>query len=91
MHLGRKPRRLCLCDLRTSHLTPVKCDIGIQRHVLRLERHDALPLLPKDTAECRCQYALAHVGARPHQHNALSHQIASASFLMFTGMPQVTR
>ena len=91
MHLGRKLRRLCLRNLRTPHLAPVERDIGVQRHVLCLERHDTLPFLPKDTAERRCQYALAHMGTRPHQHNALSHQIASAIFLMFTGMPQVTR
>ena len=88
---GGKSRRLRLCDLRAPHLAPVKGDIGVQRHILRFERNNAPPLLPKDAAERRCEYALSHMGTRPHQHDALCHQIASASFLMFTGIPQVTR
>ena len=88
---GGKSRSLRLCDLRAPHLAPVKGDIGVQRHILRFERNSAPPFLMKDAAKSRCQNTFTNMGARAHQHNALCHQIASASFLIFTGIPQVTR
>ena len=69
----REPRRLCLRDLRASHLAPVECDIGVQRHILRLKRHNAPSLLQEDTAERRRQNALADMGTRSHQHDGLCH------------------
>ena len=59
----------CLRDLRAAHLKAVLRDVRVERHVLRLERHDALPLAVEDAAERRRQDALADMGARAHEHN----------------------
>ena len=69
VHHRLKARRLRLRDLRAAHLKAVLRDIRVECHVLRLERHNTLPLAVEDAAERRRQDALADMRARAHEHN----------------------
>ena len=59
-HVRLHPRRLCLRDLRPTHLESIAGDEGIERHVLRLEWRGMQPVLLHDAQQRRAQHALAH-------------------------------
>ena len=91
IHHRLQPRGLRLRHLRASHFQAVLRDIGIERHVLRLEGNDLPPLLMENAAERRRQYAFPYMGASALQHDVIRHHTTSASFLILTGRPQATR
>ena len=62
-------RGLGLHDLRPAHLAAVGRHIGVQGHVLGLERCGVVPVLPENAAEGRGEQALAHVAARSGEHH----------------------
>ena len=61
--------RLGLHRLGPPDLAALRRDEGVERHVLRLERRDAQPLLAKQPAERRDEQALAHRRGRPLHHD----------------------
>ena len=91
IHHRRESCRLRLCDLGASHLAAVLRHIGVERHVLRFERHDATARLIKDAAERCRENAFADMGACAHEHDGFRHCCSSANFRRFTGIPATVR
>ena len=73
--LRRDPRRLRLRHLRAPHFLSVPRDIGIQRHILRLERNDVQPVLIKNTAKRRDENAFPHMRTGSLHHDRFCHAI----------------
>ena len=67
-HVGIEAARFGLYRLRPADLAAVGRHIGVERHILRLERGDAPAVLQQNPAERGGQDALARVGAGPLQH-----------------------
>lgn len=71
VHVGRRghTRRLRLDALRAPDLGALRRDIGVEQHVLRLERRNAVAVLLEDAAEGRRQQALAYRRAGALHHD----------------------
>ena len=78
-HIRCNARRLCLHDLRASHLGAVRRDKRIERHVLRLKRRRLEPVLSENAAQCRNRQALARIGCRALYHDYFCHADSSFS------------
>ena len=71
VHVGVRSdaTRLCLDDLRASHLTAVAGGEGIEGHILSLERGRGIAILLEYPAEGSVQDAFARVGAGADEHD----------------------
>ncbi len=71
IHLDARghPGRLGLHGLRPAHLAAIGSDVGIERHVLRLEGRDAKTVLGEEPTQAGHENGLAHVRARALEHD----------------------
>ena len=71
-HPGFNAGGLGLDRLGSADFAAIRRDVGVIRHVLRLERRNAQPILPEYATQRRYQHALADVGCRAlhHYHSA---------------------
>ena len=71
VHVGMRSdaARFGLHHLCPSHLAPLRCRVGVKRHVLCLERSGLITILLEDTAEGSVDHALASVGTGADKHN----------------------
>ena len=74
--VGSMPRGLRLKHLRPPDLPPVGGDVGIEGHILRLERGDAQSLVMEDPAQPRNDETLARAGAGALYHQCFSHVVS---------------
>ena len=75
--------RFGLHDLGAPHFGTIGGDRRVQRHVLRLERRNAQPVLGEDAAQARCEQALPRSRHRALHHDGLGgHE--STSFMAAT-------
>lgn len=80
LHRGRDPGGPSLQSLRIGNLMALRGDVGIQRHVLGLERGNLLPRFFEKATEGSYQKGFAHVGRSPHDHQGSASTAHSAPF-----------
>ena len=66
--------RLCLSHLGPAHFIPISGNIGIQSHILCLERHYLSTFSIKNPAHSCSQNTFAYMGAGSHHHNIICHK-----------------
>lgn len=80
-----------LHDLRPAHLAAVGRHIGVQGHVLGLERCGVVSVLAENAAESRGEQAFAHVAARSGEHRRMQSFVSFAHVPLCFGSPPARR
>jgi hypothetical protein len=62
---------LSLHSLGATYLQPIGRGIGVEGHVLRLERGRLIAVLQKDSAKRSSENALTYIAARTHEHQRM--------------------
>lgn len=87
--MGSDPTSLGLDDLRPPHLAAFRGGVGVEGHILRLERGGVIAVLLENTAEGGVDDAFSRIGAGPDKHDRSEvsfhgHAYILASIFSFT-------
>ena len=83
VRMTRHTSSLCLHSLGPANLKSIRSGIGVERHVLRLERSRMIAILTEYATEGSGYDALTHIAACTNKHDRMQPPVATHSLASF--------